>query len=350
MAVILQTPSILPIIPFDPTNPYNIEFTYSDNQSVKNRAVITDNETGSIVYDSTQSSMRLYHTLPANTLTAGKKYLVQIQVYDIENNYSNLSDSVLFLCLTTPTFGFSNLTNGAIYRNTDINLELIYSQLENEQLKNYQFILYNASKVQIDSSDLSYDKYNLSYTFYGLENNTTYYFRAIGETQNGFLLDTGYIEINVILIVVPVDIAVKLENDYESGVVRLSFNIKDVHYTLTGDEDYTISDGMLTLHNTALSYDDGFAIEDDFSLFCQVQKVAFGSFLNMENGLIKLSTMKICDSYYCVLNIEGSDFAQYVKLVNATIADDGQLIMDTTTDYVTVVIRRRSGYYGLTLE
>lgn len=348
MAVILQTPSILPIIPFDPANAYNIEFVYQDVQSVKNRAVITDNETGSIVYDSTQSTMRLFHTLPSGKLQAGKKYLVQIQVFDSDNNSSNLSDAVLFLCLTTPQFSFNNIANGDVYKQVNIPLQLTYSQTENEQLKNYQIIQYNASKVKIDSSELMYERENLTYTFYGLENNMTYYFRAIGETQNGVPLDTGYIEVNVQLVVVPVDVAFQLENDYGNGVVRLIFNIKDVHYTLTND-DYVFSNGMITLQNTSLIYDDGFSVPSDFSLFCQVNKVSLGTFLDIENGLIKLSTLKICDSYYCELSIKDSDFRQYAKLEQATVDNNGQLVLTSNNTYITIVIRRRNGYYGLEL-
>lgn len=345
MAVTLQTPSILPIIPFDPSIAYNIEFVYQDNQSVKNRAVITDNSTGSIVYDSTQPSMRLFHTLPANTLAVGKKYLVQIQVFDADNNSSNLSDSVLFLCLSTPLFSFNNLISGAVYKSATIDLELLYSQSENEQLKNYQFIQYNASRVQMSASNVLYTKDNLTYTFYGLENNSTYYFRAVGETQNGMPLDTGYIEINVQLTISPIDAAIQLENDYENGVVRLIFNIRDIHYTLEGD-DYSFSDGMVTLNNTTLTYDGGFSAPDDFSLHCQANKVALGAFLEMHDGLIKLSTIKICNDYYCELSIKDTDFVQY-KILPSAYLSDGKVVVASGGLYKTFVIRRVDGYYSL---
>ena len=80
MAKILQTPSVNAIVPFDPSNENVVNFTYSDNQAQKNRAVITDNETSQVVYDREYSTMRLQHTIPANTLTPGKKYLIQILI------------------------------------------------------------------------------------------------------------------------------------------------------------------------------------------------------------------------------------------------------------------------------
>ncbi len=348
MDVILQTPSILPIIPFDPANEYNIEFVYQDVQPVKNRAVITDNESGNVVYDSVQNTMRLYHTLPSGTLTAGKKYLIQIQVFDVDNNYSNLSDAVLFLCLTTPEFSFNNLTSGTVYKQANIALELLYSQLEGEQIRNYQIVQYNAEKVKIGASEVIYSQDNLTYTFYGLENNNTYYFRAIGETQNEMPLDTGYIEVNVQLTLLPIDAIFQLDNDYNEGVIRLTFDIRDVHYTLTGD-DYTFSNGAVTLNTSSVLYDSGFSVNDNFALFCQVNKVPLGTFLSMEDEMVVLSVLKICDSYYFELKIKDSDFRQYVKLENTTLTNDGKILIGSENTYVTARIRRVNGYYGLDL-
>lgn len=45
MSRILQTPSINKIQAFDPAFEKQIKFTYTDNQSVKNRAVIINNTT-----------------------------------------------------------------------------------------------------------------------------------------------------------------------------------------------------------------------------------------------------------------------------------------------------------------
>ena len=345
MGKILKTPSILPIIPFDPAKDYNIEFIYQDNQAVSNRAIITNNKTEEVVYDSIKEAFSLCHTIPAGILEAGEKYLIRIKVFDKEGNSSNWSEPVLFICLTTPEFKFKNLTNGDIYRQANITLELLYSQENNEQLKNYQIIQYNSSKVKISSSETN-NKENLEYTFYGLDNNNTYYFRAIGETQNGIPLDTGFVGIDVRLEVIPIDAVFQLDNDYWKGVVRLTFNIKDVQYEINGD-DYVFSNGMVTLNNTSVIYNDGFSTTDDFSLFCQVNKVALGTFLDIGNEFVKLSALKMCDSYYCELSIKGSDFRQYEKLEGATATEDGQLLLSSDNDYITVVIRRCNGYYGL---
>lgn len=68
MAKILETPSVLPIVPFDPTYEKTIEFYYTDNQPIQNRVIITDNTTSNVIYDKKQDSMRLYATIPALSL------------------------------------------------------------------------------------------------------------------------------------------------------------------------------------------------------------------------------------------------------------------------------------------
>ena len=135
MATILQTPSIEAIQSFDPAFDATINYYYEDNQQYKNTIVITDNETSTVVYDKTEDSMRLFVTIPANTLTVGKQYLAQVQVYDIDGNYSNLSDAVLFYCFTTPTLSFVGISDNDVYRNASIELTLSYSQEQNEDIK-----------------------------------------------------------------------------------------------------------------------------------------------------------------------------------------------------------------------
>ena len=147
MAIILQTPSIEAIQSFDPAFDNTIDYYYEDNQQYKNRIVITDNETSTVVYDKTEDSMRLYATIPANTLIPGKQYLAQVQVFDVDGNYSNLSDAALFYCFTTPTLSFVRINDNDVYRNASIQLTLSYSQAQNEEIKNYQYVLHTEDKI-----------------------------------------------------------------------------------------------------------------------------------------------------------------------------------------------------------
>ena len=63
----LNTPLIHPIYAFDPQYNYSVSFTYTGNQTVRNRAVVLDNDTYQTVYDSEQDRMRLDHVFPGGT-------------------------------------------------------------------------------------------------------------------------------------------------------------------------------------------------------------------------------------------------------------------------------------------
>lgn len=360
MKKILQTPSITSIQAFDPLFEKKIEFIYTDNQSVRNRAVITDNMTNQIVYDVTQDNMRLYHVIPAGSLRAGTQYLIQIQVFDADGNASNLSDSVLVYCFSTPVFTFSNITDGQEYKNASISLNLKYEQSEGEALKNFQFLQYSYDKTLLSSSGVYYSSAAQNFTFYGLENNTTYYFRAIGETNHGMVLDTDYISVNVSYQVIPANVICYLQNDKRSGYIGIRMNIIDVGYQLEND-NYLLQDGMLTLFDNSLTYNSGFEADGDFILFVEAKHLPLKKFLTVNDDIFSLGITKICRQYYCALHVKNTNIIQYVPLPKARLAtesndiiytDSEQQIEIINTDYenddlVVFEVKRVNGVYGL---
>ena len=75
----LNTPLIHPIYAFDPQYNYSVSFTYTGNQTVRNRAVVLDNDTYQTVYDSEQDRMRLDHVFPGGTfvpIRSGSRFLM----------------------------------------------------------------------------------------------------------------------------------------------------------------------------------------------------------------------------------------------------------------------------------
>ena len=361
MATILQTPSIEAIQSFDPAFDNAIDYYYEDNQQYKNRIVITDNETSNVVYDKTEDSMRLYATIPANTLTAGKQYLAQVQVYDIDGNYSNLSDAVLFYCFTTPTLSFVGINDNDVYRRASIELSLSYSQAQNEEIKNYQFVLYTEDKIAESSSDVIYSSALSSYTFYGLKNNTKYYLRAYGATVHGMKMDTGYIGVNIQYDVIPANIAFQITNMYQNGYIQIETNILSVGYELENDNYKFNDDESLTLTDNSLTYNEGFEITDDFSLFIEAKKLPVTRFFTTNNEEISLSIINVCSTYYCKLTVKDSDISMCVSLPKARlstddgsyiITDDGKQIeiIDTSYDdneFVVFELKRIKGLYSL---
>lgn len=326
MARILQTPSVIAITPFDPSNDYSIEFVYDDSQAVSNRTVITDNETSTIVYDNTQSTMRLSHVVAANTLTPGKQYLAQVQVFDVDGNYSNLSDPVMFYCYSTPTFEFDGLVDGTIHKNATITLKVSYEQTENETLRSFQFFKYSSDKALISSSDVTYSSTITEHTFYGLSNDTFYYFRATGETTHGIKLDTGYIGVTIDLQLVPATILFDLENNYREGYINIISNVNDVDYE-TENDNYTFEDGMLVLDGCYVNYNEGLKVSGDFSLFVEAKKLPIGTFLQTDDGNIALSIIDVCDRYYCELFVKDSNYRLYAALPDGVDSNFDELVV-----------------------
>lgn len=349
MAKILQTPSVNSIVPFDPSLEYAVNFTYLDNQAEKNRMVVTDNETSIVVYDESQITKRLQHIIPAYTLIAGRKYLIQVQVFDADGNSSNLSAPVLFYCLSSPVFKFNNITDGMTYKNASITLELNYEQSEDEPIKNFQFFMYSSDKTLTESSSVFYSSSTLTHSFYGLQNNTVYYFRATGETNHGVTLDTGYVQVNVSFTTMSTNMLLKAENNYKEGYISLRFKVNVVDYEL-GNENYELQDGLLILKNNSLLYKE-FNVDGDFSLILEAKELPIGKFITTDNDEISLSVINMFDIYYCKFTIKDSLFEQYIPILNAVVTSDGyiEVIDSRVGDDVIIgfIIKRLNGYYGV---
>ena len=333
MPTILQTPTVYTITPFDPQYEHTIEFYYSDNQPYQNRIVVADNETGAVVYDKTSDSMRLYAVIPADTLEAGKQYLARIQIFDFDGNSSILSDPVLFHCFTTPDFRFENIEDGQIYKNAGIDLNLSYFQAEQEPLTNFQYFLYSSDNALLSSSGRIYASAPTRHSFYGLKNKTAYRLRAAGETAHGMLLDTGYVEVFVEYNTIPTNVVLKAENNYENGYIQLATNIIRIEYELKNDQ-YQLENGLLTLEDNYLLYNEGLEADGDFALFIEAKELPPGRFFTTNDNRTALYIVNICGQYYCRLEVKDSSVSCYAPLPKA--------------DALTVFeVKRRNGIYSL---
>lgn len=250
---------------FDPSHSYSFSFFYNGIQAVKNRLVITDNETLAVLFDHTQNGLKLFHNLPADTLEAGNAYQAQIQVFDADGNSSGLSQPVIFYCYSTPGFHFSNIQNNMTVSAANLELELIYTQAESEPLQQYQYYVYEHDRSVMYYSDVFYGEEDRRHTIYGLNNDTVYYVRAVGQTLHGMNLDTGYIPISVRYFTSPANMVLTVTNNRTGGYLSYYTGIKTVGY-IVGDENYTIADGAVDLQNNYLIYNDGFNIKKDFTV------------------------------------------------------------------------------------
>lgn len=336
MATTLSTPSIYAVDAFDPAYPHSFEFYYVGNQAVSNRAIITDNSTQAQVYNVKQDGLRLNHVLPANTLLVGHSYTIQIQVYDADGNQSNLSNSVLFYCFSTPQFYFSNVNDGDALSVANFELKLTYLQPESEPLSEYKYYVYDNTKSLLSTSESYYTDANLSYMIYGLKNNTTYYIRAIGKTQHGMSLDTGYVKVIIKYNTVKSNVLFEAINDKITGCIIIRTNILSVGYN-TKNNNYTIENGEVHLENNILTYETG--VDGDFCLIVKARKLPIGRFLYSTDGNISVSIVNICDKYYCNLRVKNSfnTYDIFKEIIGATVVDEnGNQVTDENGYYITI--------------
>lgn len=336
----MAKPHIQKITPFDANKPYEISLSWTGNRAHANRILIYDNETNSLVFDDTVSTYALKHTIPSYTLTNGKKYVIQAQTYDVENIASPLSDKVLFYTFETPDFYFNNIPNDGKITNASFSASVYYYSSDWEDISTYKFYLYDSTKRKLLESNSMTDSFDISYPYRGLENNTVYYIRCLGVTVNGMELDTGYIGISV-----------KYENPNayariyttvlpSQGCVKVDTNLIIIQYN--GTDSFEYADGMINLKDKTLYYDEGFLIEDDFTVIIR------GINLWQNADIFKMSNGKQGLTLSSHIYHEGKlRFRLIVPngVSNYLLYSEPQVFTDQ--DMVTVAIRRKNNVYQL---
>ena len=264
-------PTLYPIAPFDKTIGTVLYFTYSGNQAVKNKVVIRENTSNTIVYEKEYETFQLKHKLDPTNLSSlenGKQYNVTVQVFDSSGTGSPISTPGLFYCFTTPQFSISNITQGQIIQSSYLPVNVSYFQQEDEPINQYSISLYDAGHQKISSSNILYSipVGSDSYTFSGLLDDNTYYIKAQGTTVHGFAFDTGFIQFSVNYITPSAFYLLELANQYEMGSIKIQSNI----IMITGESDsneYTEDNSCLIITNGRYAkFSEGYVINGDFAL------------------------------------------------------------------------------------
>jgi hypothetical protein len=260
----MAKPIVNKVSTFDAADGTTVTFSYSGALPYGNRIIIYAAESMTSVYDDTVTSFSMSHEIPSGVLRNGVKYAIQCQCFDSSGSPSSLSDKAYFYCTATPTFGFSNIHDGDTLNVASIYAKLTYTQENFEDISEYRFYLYSETKSVLIESETFYGSEDLGYTFRGFTNDTIYYVRAVGLTENGMSLDTGYLKIFV---------SYENPDDYRfiytdcnssNGVVTYSTNF--VVINPTDDDGYEYSDGYINLTDNTLVYDKDFIVNGNFTM------------------------------------------------------------------------------------
>lgn len=267
----LTQPIINPISAFDSTRVHTISFVVIGGaQVIGNRLVISDNETGEEIYNKIQSTMKLEHVIPANTLTNGGYYNAVVYTIDSANNESVASTPVPFYCYSQPSLTIDNIPATETIENGTYKFVGSYLQQENELLNSYQYTLYNSNKNILSQSALIYydTDSSLSYTFVGMSNDTAYYVELSGETINGTKITSG-LKYFTVRYIQPASFAIcDLVNNCEDGYIQISSNIVAIDGKSNPDPPIYIDDKEVDLRDpdSWVEWNSGFRIQDDFTM------------------------------------------------------------------------------------
>lgn len=266
MATLAYKPILYLVPAFDATEEFTFSFSYSYGSIQDNTILIKDNTTNADIYRNKVITRQLRQTIPANTLRNGRVYNVQIQVTDTNGDISQFSNPIVIYCYTTPTFKFANVEKEDIITSSFYKFNLSYSQNQGELLSQYTVMLYNSNRIEIMNTGNLYDVDNLSYTFYNLVNKELYYVRAIGTTVHNMVVDTGYIDFNVLYESSPVHTMLGLENLPSAGAIRISPNIRVINAISNPSPPNYINNQEvnLTSNGSYVKFNDGFSIADNF--------------------------------------------------------------------------------------
>lgn len=345
----MATSYIYNIAPFDATKDYMVEFSYSGgNQAYSNRIVVTDNESSLIVYQHDEQTLQHKHNIPANTLTNGKKYAVTITIYDVENKMCSTTQPLFFLCLSVPSFRFSNISENQTIRNSNCTVNLTYSQSEGEELQSYSFLLYGKNKNLLVSSDTIFDTNNMSYTFDGFDDDSQYYVRATGKTINGMNIDTGYILFNVDYIL-PVNWSLlDLTNQPDKGAIQIRSNIITINGYSTNVIPHFIDNEYLDLtRGDKVIFDENFNMGSNWTIIGSMYGCEDRAYvLIVSDGINNIKIQYRIDSF------EGIGKVAYMQLTNENAIDtymiySNYINVPNNKDVVSFCVRREGSLYDI---
>ena len=289
----LTQPIVNPIAAFDATMPQAITFlVIGGAQVVGNRIVISDNQTGNVVYNNIVNTMKLAHTIPANTLSNGGYYNAVIYTIDNSANESAPSTPVPFYCYSQPTLTIANIPATETIGNGTYKFQGNYLQTESEQLNSYQFILYDSNKDILDKSDIIYYQSNssLAYTFVGMDNDTSYYVELKGQTVNSTEITSGLMYFTV-RYTQPASFAiVDLINDCENGYIQISSNIVAIDGKSNPEPPIYINDKEVDLRNI-----DAGITQDMQNGWQYIHKDRFNVTYNSSTGINNLSVNTVAN-------------------------------------------------------
>lgn len=339
----MSKPQINAINPFDAKKDFKVTMSFVGNYPKKNKIFVYDAITLKEIYQNTTNvgKFEIDNIIPAGTLINGKKYVIQGQVIDENENTSILSDKVYFWCFETPSFYFKEINNEDEFNTASIFATLVYEQTDWEDIREFRFYLYDDVKTLLSESESFFTTDELTYAYRGLENNKFYYIRARGSTINGIQMDTGYIKIFVNYENHGEYKLIQAECNERNSVVTYQTNFIVIHPS-DMDTEYEYMNGWINLVDKTLVYDQDFIFNGDFTISIRCRDIYRNTTIlkcSNENEGFALTTYIYDNSEMRFKLTVPNGICNYILYSDPLIPD--------ITDVVAVHIRRINNIYEL---
>lgn len=366
VVIALTQPILYSQAAFDATQSHVFTFNViGGDQVVANRLTIK-NSSNTTVYNSTETTFTLTHTLPANTLTNGNSYTAYLNTKNSSNNFSSNSNTIQFYCYSNPTFDFTNITNGASLTTSSYNFQISYNQSQGERLQEYAFNLYDYGSNLISTSGTIYTNaasasFTAQYTFGGFSNGTSYYIECTGITTGGTQITTGLIQFGINYN--SSSTKLNLVNNCKGGYVYVSaapvaiFGFSDpyppVYYSTDANPEPGVNLRVDGDTIRSVWWEEGFTTSTtDWTLTLWTRWNNNGEICIMNNGdndkiIITFQRTISSNSCYCTLEAIDKKLSTSYKIYSNT------LIYTTTDwykDWVKVWVRRINNLYDIVLS
>jgi hypothetical protein len=301
-------PKIYAIEPFNASTGTTIKYSWSGDIGHYNTCVIKDAITMEVVYEHTNQTFKLEHTLVMSAFTTplhnDHRYIAYITVLNrSQEAISEQSAGVIFLCLEKPEFLFLNVQNHDTLESPTYEFTLKYNHPTGEKLDSWKMTVYDSGNIELTTSNVRYDVtevydratgdfmyYTASYTVSGFTNGRSYRIHADGKTINGMTISAD-VSFSVFYDVAAVFSMLETVNLPETGCVLVTSNI----ISADGRPEYipvTYFNGTyVNMLNNSVTYDEGFLLDGNFSYVmyaCQIMpNMPICEFKSAENPKFK---------------------------------------------------------------
>ena len=311
------------------------KFSWSEGAVKKNRLRIIDYNNKEEVYNCifvTNSRTHKLHkeSIIENKLINGYKYEAYITVFTSDDIESDPSEAVIFYCIETPVFNFTNFTEFsgdgenkyAVVGSSSLDCVVKYTSNETEQecLSSYYYELWDFNeKSLLYKSNIKYStQWNdtLRFTIGGVKETETnelgelqlnegYTIRCVGETQHGLIINTSQRFI------------VKLPNSGEGALIKVknmgdgrvlissNYKIMNVQYSNHDKNPEYILDEEGQSYAIDLTKGDYVEFIDGFIMNQPYELIIQGEFLPGKLVTLNGKQQKIIDGEKVLINIYG---------------------------------------------